>query len=222
MCRREHRHNSAIRGPYRGAEHPYLPRQGETDTMTAEESTEVIDSVRVRRMVFATRDFPHGLWFKGRGSIHPSGTYAEPSSLAREAGNAGSWSAMRLFIQLRGRRTAQFWVHTYLTAADAAKGVRIETVANARFNPRSRFRHSPAPYPHHGVHIPGADKALALEWDVVGPKGVGTDRFGVFMVGRVLVHVNLLSWYADTWPWDEVIDLCGRQADKVNRVLAAN
>lgn len=190
--------------------------------MRAEESTEAIDSPQVRRMVFATKDFPHGLWLKGRGSIHPSGTYSEPSSLARKAGNAGGWSAMRLFLQLRGRRTAQFWLITYLTAADAAQGVRIETVANARFNPRSRLNPSPAPHPQSGLDVPGADKSLAFDWDVVGPKGIGTHRPVVFTVDKVLVCVNLVSAYVDMWPWDEVIDLCGRQADKVSRVLAAN
>jgi hypothetical protein len=140
--------------------------------------------------------------------------------MAREAGIAGNWSAMRGFIQLRGRRTAAFQVDPFLTAVQAAKAVRIETLTNGRFNPRSPLQHPTAPYPHEGVHIPGADKALAFEWDVVGPKGVGTHRYGLFSVGRVLVNVNLVSWYADMWPWDEVIDLCGRQADKVTRVLA--
>ena len=188
--------------------------------MTAEESTEVIDSVRVRRMVFATRDFPRGLWVKGQGRVYPSGSFSDPPSMARDAGRAGNWSTMRVFIQLRGRRTATFQVDPYLAAEQAAKGVRMETLTKVQWSPRSPIQHPTAPHPHEGLHIPGADKALALEWDVIGPKGVGTHRHGLFSLGRVLVNVSLVSWYADMWPWDEVIDLCGRQADKVNRVLA--
>jgi hypothetical protein len=172
-------------------------------------------------MVFATKDFPPGLWLKGRSGVHPTGEFSDPSSLARAAGNAGNRTAWRLFFQLKGRRTARFQVDPFLTAADAAKAVRIETLTNGRLDPRSPLHHPAAPYPHEGVHIRGADNVLAFEWDVVGPKGVGTHRYGLFSVGRVLVNVNVVSWYSDMWPWDEVIDLCGRQADKVNGVLAA-
>lgn len=197
------------------------PHHRETEIVTVEQSAEVIDSARVRRMVFATKDFSHGLWFKGRSGVDPTGTFSAPSSMARQAGNAGNWTAWRLFIQPRGRRTARFQVDPLLIAADAAKAVRIETVTNGRFSPRSRLHHPTAPHPHDGVHIPGADNVLAHDWQVIGPKGVGTHRYGLFSVGRVVVNVNLVSPYADRWPWDEVIDLCGRQADKVNRALGA-
>lgn len=190
--------------------------------MAAEQPLDIIDSARVRRMVFATKDFPHGLWVKGRSDVHPTGESSEPSSRAREAGNAGNWTARRVFVQLRARRrTAHFQVDPFLTIADAAKAVRIETLTNSRFHARSPIQHPTAPYPHDGVHIPGADNVLAVEWDVIGPKGVGTHRHGLFSVGSVVVNVSLVSWYSDMWPWDEVIDLCGRQADKVNGVLAA-
>lgn len=197
------------------------PHRWETEIVTVEHAPEVIGSALAQRMVFATKDFPRGLWLKGRSGIHPAGEFSDPSGLARAAGDAGNWTAWRLFIQPRGKRLIRFQVDPFLTAADAAEAVRVETLTNGRSSPRSRLQHRGDPYSRDGVHLPGADKVLALEWDVVGPKGVGSIRHGIFSVRRVLVNVGVVSLYADIWPWDEVIDLCGRQADKVNRVLAA-